>query len=319
MDGKMTDSLYLVTVVVVTYNSLLKKTLMTLQSIMLQENIEYQIIIADDGSEDNYFKEIQIFLKKREFYNYKLVANKKNLGTVKNLISGIEQADGKYIKDLGSGDYLYGTDTLYRWVMKAEEERTSICFSDTVDYQINVFDKIDIIRRNANPNDYGAYVKGGSALREAYLLKNDICCGAAILVRTNVAIKYLREIEGKVIYAEDNMYRLMVYQGEPSSWFNNNSVLYEIGSGISTQKSKKWTKKIQTDWLETNKILYGWMNGKKFDKKLEKKMRAERRQLLNPIERYFMWGLHMLKKETNLRKTSMEEKKEYIKKLYETE
>ena len=53
-----------------------------------------------------------------------------------------------------------------------------------------------------------------------------------MLANTKIAQKYLELILDKVIYAEDNIYRLMMYKNEKATWFDGKPVLYEFGSGI---------------------------------------------------------------------------------------
>ena len=81
-------------------------------------------------------------------------------------------------------------------------------------------------------------------------------------------IEYLRLILNKVKYAEDNIYRLMIYQKEKAVWFEENVVLYEVGTGISTSENKKWKNKLEMDWVATNCILMSWLKNTGFDKQL---------------------------------------------------
>ena len=51
-----------VSVILATYNSDLKRIFETLYSILIQEKITFDLVIADDGSENNYKKEIEDYL-----------------------------------------------------------------------------------------------------------------------------------------------------------------------------------------------------------------------------------------------------------------
>ncbi len=94
----------LFSVLLVTYNSELSDIFKTLTSIINQEFEHFEIVLSDDGSEDNKFKQIEEFMKEHKFFNYKMVGHDKNQGTVKNLISGLENCSGKYVRDFGPGD-----------------------------------------------------------------------------------------------------------------------------------------------------------------------------------------------------------------------
>lgn len=92
-----------------------------------------------------------------------------------------------------------------------------------------------------------------------------------MLVKRAIAYSYLEFIVGKVIYAEDNIYRLMLYKNKSTSWFSFNPVLYEFGNGISTNESDVWSKRIHSDWNAANDILRSWIikgTQTHFDKKL---------------------------------------------------
>lgn len=67
--------------------------------------------------------------------------------------------------------------------------------------------------------------------------------------------KYLEMIVGKVIYAEDNSYRIMMYRGEKFVYFPRNFLLYEYGEGVSTSGSAVWIKRLNHDWQVTNEII----------------------------------------------------------------
>lgn len=85
-------------VVIATFNPDYNKLFYTINSIIRQHNCEYEIIISDDGSLDFDIDIINKYFEKVGFKKYLILANKKNEGTVKNFIKGIEKATGKYIK-----------------------------------------------------------------------------------------------------------------------------------------------------------------------------------------------------------------------------
>ena len=276
-----------VTVILLTYRSDLAKTFMTLKSVVSQIGIDYQLIIADDGSDNNYFSEISEFLDSKGFYDYSFVANQVNQGTVKNVISGVSRASGKYVKLISPGDCFSGKSALKNWVQDIEKKGSSISFCDAVYYQIED-DQAKVIREKAFPQDIDSYREGGKRLRETYLLANDVCIGADTLVKTVSMFKYLNMIDGKVTYAEDAIYRLMIYCNESVSWFEGAPVLYEYGSGISTSNSEIWKKRLLKDWNNTNAIIVGWMRGDSFDKKLQKVMESvSSNNSLVKAEKYF--------------------------------
>ena len=74
------------TVLIVTYHPDWKKLLVTLDSVMAQTFKDYEIVVSDDGSEENCFDKIETYFKAHQFANYTLIPHEKNQGTVKNLI-----------------------------------------------------------------------------------------------------------------------------------------------------------------------------------------------------------------------------------------
>lgn len=74
-------------------------------------------------------------------------------------------------------------------------------------------------------------------------------------MRRDLWIKYLEMIAGKVVYAEDNSYRIMMYAGEKFAYIAQSYLLYEYGTGISTNGNKVWAERMRKDWQATNRIM----------------------------------------------------------------
>ena len=60
-------------VIIVTFNQNLGRILKTLDSILIQKDISFEIIICDDGSENCYEKELRSYFSSRGFGDYNLV------------------------------------------------------------------------------------------------------------------------------------------------------------------------------------------------------------------------------------------------------
>ena len=102
----------LVTICVLTYNPDWIKFRSTLRSIICQRNVDFDIVVSDDGSEENYFDKAEEFLKENNFSDYRFIANKQNQGTVKNTISALQNVESKYVKLISPGDFLYNENVL---------------------------------------------------------------------------------------------------------------------------------------------------------------------------------------------------------------
>lgn len=79
---------------------------------------------------------------------------------------------------------------------------------------------------------------------------------------TKLAISYVSRIVNQIVYAEDNIWRMMMFDGIVGGYFPCNAVLYEYGTGISTGGNNIWTKRIKKDWDKANELM---IQNKKLD------------------------------------------------------
>ncbi len=256
-----------VSVVVASYYPSWEKMKFTLDSILMQTGVNIQIIISDDGSDDNLFDEIQTYMQENHFDNYKLVGDGINHGTVINIYNGICEANGRYSKFISPGDALNGKDTLGKWLKALEESGKRWSFCDAV-YFGDVRDLKPVIA-SANPQIIDCYQRNDDrSCRWNYLVLNDLALGACTLGQTDLLKECLSEIVGKVKYAEDNIYRLMMYRNIVPMYYEHNSVLYEYGTGVSTSANDKWTKLLLADSNETDKVMFSDENRDEFQDKI---------------------------------------------------
>lgn len=248
-----------ISVICLTYNSDLKKTLTTLNSVVNQKDCSFELIIADDGSKDNQFDEIMRFLNTCNFSNYRLQANETNKGIICNYLSAIELAQGRYIKYISPGDYLYDEFTLSKCVYFMKEYNAEIAFGKALYYRV-INGKLDILKKqdpvftelydtNNDNYDYDLVLK--------YLvLYQDYILGASVIVDRLVFEGYLREIIGKVKYIEDNTIMPLVTLDKKRIYYFNEYILwYECDSGISTNQNRGFKEKISVDFLKCYEYL----------------------------------------------------------------
>lgn len=253
---------YKVSVVVVTYNPSKEKLLETLRSALLQRNIAVQIVIADDGSKTPCFEAAEALFAQHHFKDYVIVANPQNRGTVYNVLSGVECSTGEYIKIISPGDMLGGEDVLHDWIVSMEAAHGQVSFSDAVCYEQENGEKHLRIGK-AHPRTVDCYLqKEAEQIRWNYLIFDDLMLGAAVICRREVQLSYLQEIAGKVVYAEDNAYRLMAYDGVSIHYFPENGIIYEWGTGISTSGNDVWKQRLAKDWNACTNLLLERCTGK---------------------------------------------------------
>ena len=246
-----------VSVIVATYEPIWEKLRMTLMSIILQKNVSFEIIVADDGSSCSFAGEAEELFSQMSFRNYAFANQEKNVGTVCNLSGGIEKAKGKYVKMISPGDYFYAEDTLSRLVSFAEECGLSVSFSDCVFYNMENGERK--IRRVQNsprkPYLFDRDRYDSRDVMEEYLLMGYNIIGASFFARTDIVRRYLEQIVGKVKYLEDYMYKLMVVDGIMLVHQPEITVWYEYAVGITVSKDPVKQKRMQEDAYRAYKLV----------------------------------------------------------------
>lgn len=252
MSGQAVRKTYDVSVLVVSYRPDYEKLIMTVKSCLLQKDVSVQIVAADDGSDIDYFAELEDFFSKAGFQDYLLVKNLENNGTVKNFLSGLRKCEGDYVKAISPGDYMCSDTALRRWIDYMKRENIKMSGASYYCYYSDAAGKVTATRQKLHPH-IGSL--SGRKLRANYLLNDDIFLGAATLCERELLFKYVSMLDGKVKYAEDNCFRIMAYCGEPMGYFDEKMVLYEFGTGISTNKDNRWPVLLHEDWAAADDMM----------------------------------------------------------------
>lgn len=265
-EGKRMD----VTVIVVCYNPEWKKMKKTLLSVVGQKNVNFDVIVADDGSKENYFEEVESFFESRKFSDFHLLSSKKNRGTCINIFEAMEHADGSYVKLISPGDYFYDEMTLCDWLMFHKNQNIKISFGNTKYYSTDENLVESYGRFLKNPRQINIYNKVNWSAKNSYLnyiFLNDQVVGASFLAETDLMKDYMKQIIGKIRFGEDEVYKKMLVDGIVICYFDRNVIWYEFGTGISTSDNSKWQKIYQ----EENESIYELIKNDNPLKGLEKK------------------------------------------------
>lgn len=100
-----------------------------LDSIFLQDYPKIEIIVADDGSDNIDVNDINDYIekhKKDNIINYKLITQKINVGTVRNMNSAINICNGSIIIPLAADDKFYNENVISLIVERFIETNASI-------------------------------------------------------------------------------------------------------------------------------------------------------------------------------------------------
>lgn len=243
-------------VIVATYNSDLIKTKRTLYSILSQKNIDYELIIVDDGSKNNNFKEIKDYLETSKFSDYTLIANEKNQGIVKNVLSGLKIAKGEFVKLISPGDFLYDNEVLSNVYDFAKENEASIYFTNNFYYYLQDDNNPVINKFRKNPVDLTPYLKNDFyQIKKNYLCKHDYILGAGVFEKTEDLLNSLLKLEPYIKYAEDTSMIYMIAHGKKVRYMDFGGIWYEDGTGISTKENSPFQNALYQDNFNVFQLL----------------------------------------------------------------
>lgn len=246
-----------ITVIVLTYNSRWEEIKATLNSIYAQKQIKIQIIISDDGSKNNFYNELNTYFLDHKISDYILNLNKDNKGTVKNIASTLQYIQGKYVKLISPGDLLYSDMTLANMCYSLKKHDCCVGFGKVIPYKYE--DQICIISHKKNPVCQHLY-KNVSNYKQRdifvdYLLANDTIIGASTIYESDIFNVYICKIKESLVYAEDYVLRLMVFDGIKILFMDYFVVWYEYGCGISTNKNAIWDMRLHQDFVNSDIII----------------------------------------------------------------
>ena len=246
---------YEITTIITTYNAEWKQLKKTVVSAIKQKNLKHQIIVSDDGSDNNYFKELEKLFKMYLFTEYILLDASQNEGTCRNLYKALIKTKSLYCKAIAPGDYYFSDDTLYKWLDKAISLDSAICFGETACYQnIDRPKTVSIFRAPQNVKIYDSAYDFKAAYLN-YIFLDDAIWGCSVLLKTNIMKKYLGNALTFLKYAEDMVYRIMIVDGMKVVHFNEPVVWYDYGTGISTNGSSKWARILEQEKEKTIKYI----------------------------------------------------------------
>lgn len=145
-----------------------------IEGVLMQEtNFDYELIIADDASQDDTEKLLnEIIQNHKNGFRIKYTKHKKNIGMMPNFIWALLQCKGKYIALCEGDDYWTDPFKIQKQVDYLDRHRNhSICFHDWVSINqsgalIGNYDIRESMKRDRTPNELVA----GSPLHTATIM-----------------------------------------------------------------------------------------------------------------------------------------------------
>lgn len=241
-----------VSVIVLTYNPDNEKLHRTLLAAAAQKDIDFEILISDDGSANADFS----FLEQLGLPNCRLLAHPQNQGTVKNCLSALREAAGEYVFLTSAGDYLYDEHTLADFYKFASQNNALLCFGNAV-YYCASGDTARLTRSHTTPYCPQMFTckTPGSKVKTHFYGDNWVI-GAAYFRHRETALKYFEQIADVSVYVEDNTSTAFALaDGIPLCHYDRNIVWYEDGTGVSTGASEKWRARIAQDVQKSYALL----------------------------------------------------------------
>ena len=239
-----------ISVIVLTYNPDNRKLRQTLTAIARQKEVDFEILISDDGSARKDFSFLPEFMENLGINNYRLLAHKENRGTVGSCHGAVKEATGAYIFLTSPGDYLYDAYVLRDFYRFAETNHVALCFGNAVFY--NTGNDAAVLTRSVGTPSHPCFYapEASAALAKLRFFGGDWVIGASYFRERTLFLRMLEQIRAESKYTEDTpTTAFAIAAGHRLYYFDRNVVWYEDGTGVSTGVSEKWKKLLHDDAL----------------------------------------------------------------------
>ena len=236
----------LVTIVSCSYNDFVN-FYKTVDSVLNQNYKNVQYSIADDGS-DNFDKnEIEDYISRhnKNGYEYLIIHNERNTGTVKNLNNAYKNAKGKYIINLSANDIFYNENVVSDIVDRIEKENAVALVSSRI-----VYDDKMVIKNIVPDRKYESAIKKLNSKIKKYkkFIMNfiyDMCSGAVLCVNKDYIKKIGYYDENYYLMEDAPFYADLLYNEKVLLAVDLVSIYYD-GAGVSSG-TKKANEKFEKD------------------------------------------------------------------------
>lgn len=214
----------LISVVIPAYNA--EKTIgNTVRSVLKQTFTDFEIIVIDDGSQDNTLSKVNEIKDSRLF-----VFSHENKGVSTSRNRGLEMVKGKFVAFLDADD-LWQPDKLARQLQALKENSKAALAYSWVDC---IDENGDFIRHGMRPTVQGYVYK--------HLLKSNFLeCGSTPLIRVS-ALKQVDGFDPELHYGEDWDMWLRIAKNHEFTLVPAPLVLYRISTNSASFNFEKYEK-----------------------------------------------------------------------------
>lgn len=243
----------LLTVLVAQYRPDAAALRRTLASLALQDTRDFAVMLADDGSPQNYFGQSKAWLAARGIHDVQTAALEQNGGTVRNLIHGLESVSTRWVLTLSPGDYLYDSATLSWWLARLQADQPQVAFARQAYYTPEPEPRpapgeTPFDRTPYDPAHYDA-----RTIKRNLLLYDDGISGCGMVYERDLLLHALGQMAGRVRLAEDFAVRLFAVQGVPITRYDRLTSWYEYGGGVSTNDTAR--RRMAAEWQAMVELL----------------------------------------------------------------
>lgn len=240
-----------ISVILTVYNQPLSEISFSLSSIVSQKEVDFEVVVADDGSKIDMSNEIISFFEGIGFHDYKIVRLEKNAKTVANVLNGAQAASGKYLKVLGTGDLLYDEFVLRDIVRFSDEEGVEIGFGKLLRFALDC-ENVILMDFNAprNRNEYRLGIPHDNhKLLANQLLTADWIPGGLQFGKYDVMLKLWKKLRDAydVLYCEDFAASCALAESVNVAFMDRFLMWYDFGDGISTSGDSGSVKRLYND------------------------------------------------------------------------
>lgn len=226
----------------------------TLASLAMQTTREFAVVLADDGSPQDFFVQSQAFLAAQGITDVQCIAMRQNGGTVCNLLNALQHIATRWVLTLSPGDYLYDEETLAWWLGRLQADAPRVAFARQAYYTPEPvptpapgetpFDR--------TPYDPAHYDTG--TIKRNLLLYDDGISGCGMVYERDLFAEALEKMAGRVRLAEDFAVRMFAVQGIPIRRYDRLTTWYEYGAGVSTNESAR--QRMAAEWRAMVELLH---------------------------------------------------------------